>query len=81
MGMGFMARASHPRHNQIQVPPLPGFSRNQNNHDLSGASVLQSEREDKHMWNTWHTKIFEHFVCICFQIHVVSKYCPLELNG
>ena len=46
-----------------------GFSCNQNNCDLAGAYVLQSEHESKHAWNVaWQVKIVGAVVCVCFRM-------------
>ena len=53
-----------------------GFSRDQNNYDLSGAYVLWSEREDKPAWKAArYSKIVGRiFVCIWF--HVCGRQKP-----
>ena len=46
------------------------FSRDQNNCDTSGAYVLWSDRNDKHMWNTAQcAKILDAFcLCLCLVV-------------
>ena len=49
------------------------FSYDQNNHDLSGAYVLRSERWDKHARNAaWCKKIVD-ACCLCLFLRVVGK--------
>ena len=62
-----------------------GFSRNQNNHDLSGAYVLRFERENKHAWNAaWHAKIMDAFCLLVLFLRLWSaktRIPQLEPHG